>query len=162
MFPRPEDIDALMVYNWTHLVKPTDTILHLGDIGFFKTPEQSAFLRDLPGEKFIVPGNHDRQLTTAWFADHGFTEIEAPTFELEGVEISCTHYPQYDLRPNQASCHGHCHSNPRHSTGKHLDMSVELWHYCPVSAPWAFEKLVWSSRINSMDRGPRNVRRPKT
>lgn len=167
-FPTPQAIDNLMIANWHGLVRPHHTVLHLGDLGFFNDSSPDAresrmsgeFLRELPGRKLFVRGNHDDALSTEWLADRGFEEIEAPTFVFEGVRIGCSHYPQHPLpRDWQANLHGHQHNNPRRTTMNHLDMSVEMWHYAPVSGAFAAGKLVWAHNTNAKDAGPRTVSR---
>jgi len=156
-YPSPKAVDDLMVYNWMNLVKPHHTILHLGDLGFFKQGDDTQFLKDLPGNKLFVRGNHDKGLSPEWLADHGFIEIASPYTVFDGVEVIFSHYPQ-PLRKGQANVHGHQHNNPRANTMSHIDLSVELWHYAPVSCRHAVEKVVWSSKTNSKDAGPRTVK----
>lgn len=157
MHPTPEAVDQLMITNWHGLVKPEDTILHLGDIGFFKKDADTSFLKDLPGKKFIVRGNHDDRLSAEWFAEHGFTEVKSPSIEVEGKEVIFTHYPQSDLRWNQVNVHGHQHNSPSNSTSKHLNVCVELWHYAPVDCEFVVDNLFRVNETNVNDLGPRNV-----
>lgn len=161
MFPTPESVDQLMLANIRGLVRDHHTVLHLGDWGFFKTPEDSAFLKDLPGRWFTVRGNHDKAYNTGWFKNHGITEVTAPIFQYEGFEILFTHYPQKNLRRGQLNVAGHVHNNPWTSTPQHINVSVELWHYAPVHTRFIMDKVVWSGRTNADDSGPLNVRRPK-
>jgi calcineurin-like phosphoesterase family protein len=160
MLPTVDDVDALMVANWHALVKPTDTILHLGDLGWFKGDDY-PWLRDLPGRKLLVRGNHDNKLSTEWLAEHGFEEIEAPEYEYKDFRIVCTHYPQdpRDLPGPTTNIHGHVHNNPTDSTHRHLNACVELWNYAPIRFEFAADKLHFGFGQKGMDYGRRNYKR---
>lgn len=40
---------------------------------------------------------------------------------------------------------GNVHNNPHHSTPRHLNASVEAWHYAPIPLSSALDKLAWHS-----------------
>src|SRR2546429_1911273 len=58
---RPEGFSELIERNWVQTVKDTDLIVHLGD--FLIGPKRQAkdILARLPGIKWLVRGNHDRE-----------------------------------------------------------------------------------------------------
>lgn len=147
-FPTPESIDQLMRDNWCALVKPNDTVLHLGDLGFFDSREHYPWLEGLPGRKMYVRGNHCSKLSPEWLAEHGFAEIASPSLSVDGVEILFTHYPQRNLKPNQANVHGHQHNGPSDNSLSHLNACVELWHYAPVSGQFLVDKLLWAHGVS--------------
>lgn len=146
--------------NWVGLVKPHHTILHLGDLGWFKESEDVDWLADLPGIKKFIRGNHER-VSPEWLARHGFEEIEPTIIEWEGARILPTHYPQKHLEPGVINVHGHVHNNPHYSTPLHINLSVELWHFAPVHGRIIAEKAKWAlekGRVSNADYGPRVVK----
>ncbi len=157
--PDQESVEDLMEYNWINSVKRTDTILHLGDLAFRGFDLDR--LADLPGIKFFVRGNHDKHISPADLKAIGFEEIEAPTIEIEGAKLLCTHYPQSQLDSGVANVCGHVHNNPWSSTPRHINVCVELWHYAPVKGSVIAAKAAWAimnGRVANADSGPRNVK----
>ncbi len=54
-------MDELLIANWNSVVKPSDSIYHLGDFGYTKTLEDAqAIFSRLNGDKHLVLGNHDQ------------------------------------------------------------------------------------------------------
>ncbi len=64
---RPFDDAAAMnealIDNWNSLIKPKDTVYHLGDVAFHKSADAVAdLLNHLHGRKILICGNHDFKL----------------------------------------------------------------------------------------------------
>ena len=51
--------DKLLIDNWNSVVKPDDTIFHLGDFCFGGTPKWREVLSQLNGHIYLIRGNHD-------------------------------------------------------------------------------------------------------
>jgi calcineurin-like phosphoesterase family protein len=70
--------------NWWKTVAEDDTIYLLGDIAMGDFTESIKFFQDLPGEKFFVPGNHDKN-----FSKNSNAHIErfTPLYEEVGFAI---------------------------------------------------------------------------
>jgi calcineurin-like phosphoesterase family protein len=147
---RPVYHDCLMRTNWFETVKPDDTILHLGDVGFGKKAE--AHLEGLPGRKLLIKGNHDGK-PDAYYEGFGFEIIEPfnvsevqDLYDLpaSGRTIYFMHDPLDYLADgpklygprHYVTIHGHIHNNgydPR--CPEHIDyrnVSVEVMDYRPV------------------------------
>jgi len=58
--------------NWQQLVQPNDLVIHLGD--FLIGPKRLAkeILARLPGKKWLVRGNHDRDKSCSCWIEQGF------------------------------------------------------------------------------------------
>lgn len=146
-YPTPEAVDGLMVTNWNALVKPTDTILHLGDLCHWGDGHEVPMLRHLTGRKLLLKGNHDNY-RDEWYADHGFevvTEDEIAFSHSHPMSqrpfvVHLTHYPRPPYN-SMVNIHGHVHNNPHHSTPQHLNVSVELTHFAPLPFDDALEKV---------------------
>jgi len=80
--------------DWRQKVRPQDKVLILGDISWSSTVRRAMYdlewLAELPGEKIIIRGNHDR-----WWTDikkvrrqvlpAGFYAVQGDTYEVDGV-----------------------------------------------------------------------------
>lgn len=148
MFPRPEDVDNLIYFNWRGLVKPNDRILHLGDVCKWDQGEPIPELKELPGRKFLVKGNHDIY-KDEWYEQHGFEIIPPVVFLHQHPKgemlVHMDHYPKKPLNKGEVSVHGHEHNNPSYSTPSHMNVSVELTHFAPLPLSAVLEKLAWHS-----------------
>lgn len=74
---RPETHEEIMLSEWIWRVGEYDQILHLGDIFMGKqgNPNRWASICSrLPGEKFLIKGNHDRE-DNSLYEQAGFTVI---------------------------------------------------------------------------------------
>ena len=84
VFPGWEGYLPKLEANWRKLIAPGDTVVLVGDTSWAMnlkdTREDFAFLQSLPGEKWILKGNHDYWWTTRakmerFLADNGFTSL---------------------------------------------------------------------------------------
>lgn len=125
---RPDDFTERIIANWQRLVKPEDTIIHLGDVMIGKKSLGMEQLRSLTGRKILIRGNHDRQHSNTWWMEHGFD------FACDGLMFRhcwLSHEPVTYL-PDGAlvNIHGHLH-NIWH--GFRPDRGAELTH---LMYPW--------------------------
>lgn len=134
---RPEDHDFVMYLYWKSIVSPEDNILHLGDVLWYKKLNAIDIVKDLPGNKFLIKGNHDKR-NNAWFEDLGFTIMPKRVFfEHEDKTIVFTHYPEdrFDLDWD-INIHGHIHNNSyeKKVVGDKtwINVSVEVMGYAPA------------------------------
>lgn len=145
---RPENHEQLMFDAWKRLVKPTDTMLHLGDAWFGNagTPVDEA--KELPGRVILLRGNHDRS-NSNWYADKlGWTVTKTPLhagvldITIDGKRIALSHAPLSRRHLDwDVNIHGHIHGNGYHpevanmrraGETRHLCVSVECTNYEPV------------------------------
>lgn len=57
------EMDDTLIKNWNHVVKPGDTVYHLGDFAFYKDQKQTRnVIRALNGNIVLIRGNHDKYL----------------------------------------------------------------------------------------------------
>jgi calcineurin-like phosphoesterase family protein len=125
---RPQDHDRLMVANWKAVVKPSDIVLHLGDV-YFKQPELVKRAR-LPGQIYFLRGNHDRGGAVSELRDLGWRLIEPFYYKIGKWKFVFTHWPLDELEANVINVHGHTHTLPEHSV-RHISLSVERTDYRP-------------------------------
>jgi calcineurin-like phosphoesterase family protein len=121
-----------MIEMWQKWVSPSDTILHLGDLNTGKREWFQEVAQQLPGKKYLIKGNHDKQ-SIQWYADHGFEVIEPFSVSYEDYTIHFSHYPARNLMPRHISCHGHIHGNYVDClTTSHIGFSVEIRYFRPM------------------------------
>ena len=138
-----------MIENWNKVVKPTDTIYHLGDVSFYGREETGKIVKRLNGYKILIRGNHDKGLDR--MKEHGFDEAyENTQMKLSnGLLVNLCHYPYYEhsiksafAKPKQLSKNlrndgrwlicGHVHEKWK-NVDKMLNVGVDVWNFTPVS-----------------------------
>jgi calcineurin-like phosphoesterase family protein len=157
---RPVYHDELMVVNWFQTVRPEDTVLHLGDVGF--GTDAARFLggrlewnpdraRELPGKKYLIKGNHDTKADWyyegfgfeiiepfgLWFPDPGVVgtdRMRMARFLHDPLDAKLNS-PTFDAR-RDVFVHGHIHNNGYHPRCPedidYRNVSVEVMDYRPV------------------------------
>jgi calcineurin-like phosphoesterase family protein len=126
-FASIEEHDSELVRRWNAVVKPSDTVWHLGDVLFGR--EAFDTLKLLNGTKKLVMGNHDHYPSTLYL-EHFSTIVGAA--ELRGCIL--THIPVHTSQFGRyvANIHGHLHSNkiddPRYVcvSAEHTNLTPKL------------------------------------
>lgn len=155
-FADVEEMNETMVENWNRVVKPGDTVYHLGDAVMGKFEENIKIISQLNGNKFLVPGNHDRVSSVekesrrdrfrADYEANGFTILpEIVTGSIGGVPVYMSHYPfegdSHDgdrfthLRPKRYGMpvvHGHVHEKWKIRLDQ-FNVGVDVNNFTPVS-----------------------------
>jgi calcineurin-like phosphoesterase family protein len=129
---RPSNSEERIVERWRSLLGPRDQIVHLGDLALGQSAQVRDLLAGLPGEKFLLRGNHDRQ-SSAYYQSLGFTLIPPFRLDFAGWIVSFTHAPHPELiqEAKQLNCHGHIHEKLERSS-RLINCSVEWTAYAPV------------------------------
>ena len=92
--------DEYMLDLWKSSVGKRDLVYILGDLTFFKSEDARHLLEKLPGQKFLVQGNHDGSIraysnyfkTTAQILDLTIKPTACP-FLTENLQLTLCHYP---------------------------------------------------------------------
>lgn len=127
-FTTIEEHDRTLVEKWNAIVRPCDTVWHLGDV-FFGGKDHHGILAVLNGNKKLVLGNHDAYPLEVY--QKYFTKIVG-SIELHGFIL--THVP---VHPDQlqrryvGNIHGHLHSAKLDDLRYHC-VSVEHTRLQPV------------------------------
>lgn len=136
-FDSEEAMNQAIIRNWKTTIKKGDIILNLGDVSWRLNKEwMSKTIRNLPGYKVLVLGNHDRGKSLKWWMDVGFDEVYKYPIIYENFFI-LSHEPMYvnDTMP-YVNIHGHTHGETL-SSNQHWNVSVERQGYKPM----LFEKI---------------------
>lgn len=164
--------DEDLVARWNAVVRPRDTVWHLGDYALGDAENARRVFERLNGRKRLVRGNHDGQFVTAlpWQEVRDLAEQS-----VDGVRLVMCHYPMLQWRGSSYNggrhvsgqpatvtsihCHGHVHGTPRNSRLPfqdpfRVDVGVDM-HWAPVAA----EAIVAGVRA-TMDVRSRGTWRP--
>jgi calcineurin-like phosphoesterase family protein len=147
---RPPNFDVAILDNLIRSIRPTDTLIHLGDICIGKDDFWHKQLMDnVGGRKWLVKGNHDRKSTT-WYMEHGWDMVcDQFSDKLFGKRIIFSHAPfMYDTYKYDINIHGHLHNNIHRGSNDEFNVegrvsklvSVEFSDYKPISLKSFLEK----------------------
>lgn len=127
-----EEMDEALVKNWNSVVRPTDTVYHLGDVVINRSA--LPILGRLNGTKILVKGNHDVFRAEEYL--EYFKDIRGSAV-LNNLVM--THIPLHpDSIERWRGCiHGHTHSKRVLINGeidpRYFCVSMEQINYTPIS-----------------------------
>lgn len=158
-----DDVDSMgdgMLARHNAVVAPDDDVFIVGDLVW--QPRWLHTVARMHGNKFLVPGNHDRchKMHGSWakhvkeYENAGLT-ITDPiiTHEINGQRVKICHFPYYDiesaawdnergrgdrfsgLRPDDEGdflIHGHVHTLWQ-TRPRMVNVGVDVWKWAPVS-----------------------------
>lgn len=108
-FSSTEEMDETMVDNWNRVVRPKDTVYHLGDVVIARRNLETV--KRLNGRKILIRGNHDIFRDKDYY-EAGFEQIHGVRVFVDKFILS--HIP---LHPDcvgerfKRNVHGHLHGN---------------------------------------------------
>lgn len=108
-FTSTEEMDETMVDNWNRVVRPKDTVYHLGDVVIARRNLETV--KRLNGRKILIRGNHDIFKDKDYY-EAGFEQIHGVRVFVDKFILS--HIP---LHPDcvgerfKRNVHGHLHGN---------------------------------------------------
>lgn len=129
-----EEHDRDLIARWNAVVKPADTVWHLGDVYF---REGHLALAQLNGLKKLVLGNHDTHPLDV-YTSH-FSRVFGAV-EYRGCIL--THVPVHpcQLQRFAANIHGHMHAN-KVDDPRYICVSLEHTDYAPILADRVVPRL---------------------
>ena len=167
-FTDVDQMDGELIRRYREVVKPDDRVAFLGDFSFHSSKRTVELMSELPGQKFLIRGNHDR-MTSSLYQRAGFIlVVDRMQATIRGVETILCHFNPIDfvtlpykgnvkhldslplLDGKYACIHGHTHSQKRsYRTSVHV--GVDAWDYYPVPGD-AVEKLIESGMSKERSR----------
>lgn len=143
LFSCIEEHDEELIKRWNEVVKPRDTVIHLGDIAFKK--KGFANLWRLNGEtKKLIIGNHDTLDSQEYLQI--FNKLFG-SLHFRGTAI-LTHIPVHPQQLNNHyafNLHGHLHGRGGLDDKRYIDVGVDAWDYRPVA--WSEIKELIAERL---------------
>lgn len=121
-------MDEALVDAWNSVVKPEDTVYHLGDVAF---ANNLHYVSQLNGLKHLALGNHDRFRMTEYYAV-GFLSVRGSFKRNRNILMS--HFPIHisSIPRGAIQIHGHIHEKPS-PKGPYFNVSVERNAYRPFN-----------------------------
>ncbi len=152
-FANVDEMDEAMISAWNAVVRPGDTVYHLGDLSFRDLKSTQNITRRLNGQVHMVMGNHDRILrkgspslpNVAWYGD--YKEIKVDTDVLESGKIVLMHYPLHVWNKSHYGSihlHGHSHGSCP-PVGRRMDVGVDTRQerdYAPYHLDEVLERML--------------------
>ena len=117
-------MDEHLLHEWRRRVQAGDTVICLGDVAHpaaWRHRSMVLDLRECPGERLLILGNHDVYDTEA-LREAGFTDQCTSALCATEPPLALTHVPLRRVPPTAINVHGHLHGapapapTPRHST----------------------------------------------
>jgi calcineurin-like phosphoesterase family protein len=162
-FASVEEMDNTLIHNWNAVVRPEDTVYHLGDFAVGGGPA-APYLRRLNGTIYFCLGNHDKRLRfikayldiELELQDHfagsylnddkvkfGIPYLREVTVEKQ--EIVLCHYAMKVWNGSHKGSwqlYGHSHGTlPDDPNALSCDVGVDCWNYFPVSMEQLRDKM---------------------
>ena len=163
-FKSLDDMNAQMIERWNSKVSPNDTIYIVGDFAY---KDEFGFAKQLNGNKFLIPGNHDHLRKEKVYADN--LTILPPLFELKIPDLSDEYGNKrlivlchYSLRSWNKShyCSWHIfghHHGMLEPYGLSFDCGVDTNNFYPYSLDDVKAKMATLTPIVDYRRPPVNV-----
>ncbi len=123
-FASIEEMNETLIQNWNDIVKPQDTIYHLGDFGI---GDVVPILRRLNGNKILIIGNHDKPATKGEAKRFFNYQTHLKVINIDKTLITLCHYSmQVWPHSNYGSWHlfGHSHGQLK-GIGESMDVGVD-------------------------------------
>ena len=155
-FATLQEHDEGLVERWNAVVRPGDTVYHLGDFTLSNSKlivEQ--LLSRLNGQKFLILGNHDRdpvRKASGWVKVVPYHELSIPMTTKQTIpgspgkqKICLFHYRMVvwnKAHYGSWALHGHSHGTlPVNYNARTFDIGVDCWNYTPVSLAQVAERM---------------------
>lgn len=145
-FDNVYDMNKTIIHNFNEVMDWNDTLYILGDIMLNNNEEGMNCLRQIPGRKYIIRGNHDTDTRVELYEEVIWDEITcAVLMDYNGYHFYLSHYPtltsnfDYDkpLKRKLINLCGHTHTQDRFK-----DMDKGLIYHCELDAHNCYPVLI--------------------
>lgn len=133
-FKTAEEMDEALIRNWNSVVRPGDTVYHLGDFAV-GGPEADVYLRRLNGSIKFCWGNHDNRLKRAVSRPIDVQDIRYVS--VDGQKIVLCHYAMkvWDgSHKGTWQLYGHSHGTlPDDPNAYQIDVGMDCHNLFPLT-----------------------------
>lgn len=123
-----QEMNQMMIQEWQRQVQPEDTVYMLGDVFFCQAHEAHSIMDQLPGQKHLVYGNHDKVIKNNNSLRQRFASVrDYNEFKINGSDIVLFHFPIYEWNKIHYGAYhlfGHVHGNTK-VPGRALDVGID-------------------------------------
>lgn len=127
-FASADEMDEALIERWNSVVKPGDTVFHLGDFAHRDAHNADRYLDRLNGEVHLIAGNHDG-FTVEKHGGRFASVNQIKEITVEDRKIVLCHYPMREWNDSwQGSWHfyGHVHGKYKNAPLRHtFDVSSD-------------------------------------
>ena len=140
---RPKNFEKLIIKNWQNTVNKNDIVYDIGDVTWGSQEYLTDIMKQLPGTKILIRGNHDKSHSNNWFIQSGFSAVLEKA-QISGIILS--HFPailnKEEIDRGIINVHGHFHNNDpkrwekelvKRITENHYLFALEYVNYTPIS-----------------------------
>jgi calcineurin-like phosphoesterase family protein len=129
------EMNEALIDNWNAVVGKNDNVYHLGDVGF---GDIFKIVRRLNGNKFLIPGNHDKKNLKSEFFKKQWLSIEKEMeISIDGQGLMLSHYAHRTWNKSHRGVYhlyGHSHGSlPDDPNSLSFDVGVDCHNYFPIS-----------------------------
>lgn len=130
------EMNETLIKNWNRTVKPNDEIYILGDMGGGDIKELIKIIKRLNGKKYLITGNHDRDL----LKNKEFCELfkwikDYYTFKYNKRKFVLFHYPIYEwdgFFKGAIHLYGHTHETLIMPIENAFNVGIDVNNYTPL------------------------------
>ena len=156
-FTSVEEMDEVLIKNWNTIIKPEDTVYHLGDFTLGSSEVFLKYRQRLFGDIYFVLGGHDTRWAKGIFLESVKFLPQLITQKIDKFEITLCHYPLLTWDKSHYGSlhlHGHCHGSigkvgqagntekiPNEHNGYRVDVGVDCWDYFPTTLEQIFARI---------------------
>ena len=131
-----EDMNEDLIKRYNEVVKPKDTVYHLGDFSFGNKKDTASVIRRLNGTIHLILGNHDKvikgSIKDMFESVSHYKEIKGP----DKRKIILCHYAFRVWNGSHRGAwnlHGHSHGTLEDLGIKQIDVGVDVHDMYPIS-----------------------------
>lgn len=126
-----EEMNEALIANWNSVVKPEDTVWHLGDVAMGPKSKHPEIVARLNGHKLLIRGNHDanhkKMVALGFEASMNDATIDTPV-----GKVYLRHVPTLEFKADWHFC-GHVHKAWKHWKKTIVNVGVDVRDYKPVT-----------------------------
>jgi calcineurin-like phosphoesterase family protein len=133
-------MDSYLITKWNETVSKGDIVYHLGDFSFktHDTDKLIEILSTLNGKITLIAGNHDMRIAK-FYNRCLLAEFTQQKIYLDNLIL--THFPMKRVESGFINVHGHIHNNEELNSPVHINVSVEVINYKPISLTEIKERI---------------------
>ncbi len=127
-----DHMNQVLLERYRATVTPEDTVWWLGDVCFKPTQALLSAIASLPGKRYLILGNHDRERAER-YAAMGFTKLRSSWTTERMLFTHIPVHPSNLTAKVPVNVHGHTHMHLL--DGPYVNVCVEHTEFAPLAWP---------------------------